>query len=44
MNHHRPLREAIIALEVMGLVEVKPGSGVYVHHRLTKPVNLTDPS
>lgn len=25
-----PLREAIIALEVMGLVEVKPGSGVYV--------------
>jgi GntR family transcriptional repressor for pyruvate dehydrogenase complex len=25
-----PVREAIIALEVMGLVEVRPGSGVYV--------------
>ncbi|BFM18118.1 FadR/GntR family transcriptional regulator [Maricurvus nonylphenolicus] len=28
-----PLREAIIALEVMGLVEVKPGSGVYVREQ-----------
>lgn len=36
-----PLREAIIALEVMGLVEVKPGSGVYVLDPVNAPNNTT---
>jgi DNA-binding FadR family transcriptional regulator len=36
-----PLREAIIALEVMGLVEVKPGSGVYVKEQTQKEAHNT---
>lgn len=36
-----PLREAIIALEVMGLVEVKPGSGVYVREQAEEETQQT---
>lgn len=44
-----PLREAIIALEVKGIVEVKPGSGVYVrapqeqHASIKQPEDLPGP-
>lgn len=36
------IREAMIAMEIAGLVEVRSGSGVYVSQQATRPVKLSD--
>ena len=43
MGVSRPsLREAMIALEVMGLVEIKPGSGIFVTHKPSNPLGFNN--